>query len=149
MRISVIGSGSALDTSTEADAEAVGRLVGERDHTLVCGGMAGVMEAACRGAKRVGGETIGILPVDDPAAANRYVTMPIATGMGHARNVLVPLNGDAVIAITGDGGTLSEIGFAHVYDRPVAGLRTHDLPQIEAVETPEEAVDYVETATES
>jgi len=149
MRISVIGSGSALDAETEADAEAVGRLLAERGHTVVCGGMAGVMEAVCRGAREAGGETIGILPVDDVSAANDHVTTPIATGMGHARNVLVPLNGEAVIAITGSGGTLSEIGFATVYDRPVAGLLTHDLPWIEAVETPEGAVDYVEQAVVS
>jgi uncharacterized protein (TIGR00725 family) len=147
MRISVIGSGSALDTETAADAEAVGRMLADRGHTVVCGGMGGVMEAVCRGATAVGGETIGILPVDDVSAANPYVTTPIATGMGHARNVLVPLNGKAVIAIDGSGGTLSEIGFAHVYDRPVAGLGTHDLPWIQSVATAEEAVTYVEQAT--
>jgi len=149
MRISVIGSGSELDASTAADAEAVGRLLAERGHTVVCGGMGGVMEAVCRGASEAGGETVGILPVDDRSAANEWVSTPIATGMGHARNVLVPLNGEAVIAITGGGGTLSEIGFAHVYDRPVAGLRTHDLPWVEAVETAEAAVDHVESAAES
>ncbi len=149
MRISVIGSGSALDAETEADAETVGRLLAERDHTVVCGGMAGVMEAVCRGAAEAGGETIGILPVDDRSAANEWVSTPIATGMGHARNVLVPLNGDAVIAITGSGGTLSELGFASVYDRPVAGLRTHELPWVEPVETPAGAVDYVERMAES
>jgi len=149
MRISVIGSGSKLDEQTESDAEAVGRLLAERGHTVVCGGLGGMMEAVCRGAAGAGGETIGILPVDDPAAANPYVTTPIATGMGHARNVLVPLNGDAVIAITGSGGTLSEIGFAHVYDRPVVGLRTHTLPWVEAVDTPRAAVDYAEGAIES
>jgi len=148
MRISVIGSGSALDAETEADAEAVGRLLAERGHTVVCGGMAGVMEAVCRGATAAGGETIGILPVDDPTAANEFVTTPIVTGLGHARNVLVPLNGDAVIAIAGSGGTLSELGFAAVYDRPVAGLGTHDLPWVEPVESPVEAVDYVEGAVE-
>jgi len=149
MRISVIGSGSELDASTAEDAEAVGRLLAERGHTVVCGGMGGVMKAVCRGASEAGGETIGILPVDDPSAANEWVSTPIATGMGHARNVLVPLNGEAVIAISGSGGTLSEIVFANVYDRPVAGLRTHDLPWIEAVATPSEAVDYVESSTES
>lgn len=146
MRISVIGSGSGLDAATAADAEAVGRLLAERGHTVVCGGMAGVMEAACRGAAAAGGETIGILPVDDIGAANPHVTTPIATGLGHARNVLVPLNGAAVIAIAGSGGTLSELGFASVYDRPVAGLGTHELPWVEAVATPQQAVDYVESA---
>jgi len=147
MRISVIGSGSELGAATAADAESVGRLLAERGHTVVCGGMSGVMEAVCRGARAADGETIGILPVDDTAAANEYVTTPIATGMGHARNVLVPLNGEAVIAISGSGGTLSELGFAHVYDRPVVGLQTHELPWIERVETPTEAVDAIEQAT--
>ncbi len=144
MRISVIGSGSPLDSATESDAETVGRLLAERGHTVVCGGMGGIMEAVCRGAVEAGGETIGILPVDTVAAANDYVTTPIATGMGHARNVLVPLNGDGVIAIAGNGGTLSEIGFARVYDRPIAGLNTHTMPWIASVKTPDEAVTYVE-----
>lgn len=148
MRISVIGSGSTLDPETAAAAEAVGRLLASRDHTVVCGGMGGVMEAVCRGATAAGGKTIGILPVDDVSAANAHVTTPIATGMGHARNVLVPLNGEAVIAIDGSGGTLSEIGFAHVYDRPVAGIETHELPWIEQVETPKQAVEYVERAVQ-
>lgn len=148
MRISVIGSGSALDVPTERDAEAVGRQIAEGDHTLVCGGLGGVMAAACRGARSADGETIGILPTDDVADANPHVTTPIATGMSHARNVLVPLNGEAVIAIAGSSGTLSELGFARVYDRPVAGLDTHDLPWIESVSTPDEAVAYVVRATD-
>ncbi|XVH31230.1 TIGR00725 family protein [Haloferacaceae archaeon DSL9] len=146
MRVSVIGSGRDLDEATAVDAEAVGRLLAERGHAVVCGGLGGVMEAVCRGAREAGGETIGLLPGGDPSAANRYVTTPIATGLGHARNAMVPLNGDAVIAITGAAGTLSEIGFSFVYDRPVAGLCTHDLPGIEVVETPEQAVEYVERA---
>ena len=149
MRVSVIGSGSSLAAGTRADAEGVGRLLADRGHTVVCGGMGGVMEAVCRGAREAGGETIGILPVDDRSAANPYVTTSIATGMGHARNVLVPMNGEAVIAIAGSGGTLSELGFAHVYDRPVAGLGSHELPWVEAVETPDAAVDYVEAAVDS
>ena len=148
MRVSVIGSGSALAAETDADAETVGRLLANRGHTVVCGGMGGVMDAVCRGATAAGGETIGILPVDDPAAANPHVTTPIATGMGHARNVLVPMNGAAVIAIAGSGGTLSELGFSHVYDRPVAGLASHELPWVEPVETPKEAVEYVESAVD-
>ena len=148
MRVSVIGSGSALAAETAADAETVGRLLANRGHTVVCGGMGGIMDAVCRGATAAGGETIGILPVDDPAAANPHVTTPIATGMGHARNVLVPMNGAAVIAIAGSGGTLSELGFSHVYDRPVAGLASHELPWVEPVETPKEAVEYVESAVD-
>jgi len=147
MRVSVIGSGSSLTAETEANAEEVGRLLADRGHTVVCGGMGGVMKAVCRGAHKAGGETIGILPVEDPEAANPYVTTPIATGLGHARNVLVPLNGAAVIAIAGSGGTLSELGFARVYNRPVAALDSHELPWAKAVETPTAAVEYVESAT--
>ncbi len=146
MRISVIGSGSSIDAETAATAETVGRLLAERGHTVVCGGMGGVMEAVCRGAHQTGGETIGILPADDPSAANPHVTTPIATGLGHARNALVPMNGSAVIAIAGSGGTLSELGISQVYDRPVAALDSHELPWVEPVETPSDAVGYVESA---
>ncbi|WP_101297299.1 TIGR00725 family protein [Halegenticoccus soli] len=145
MRVSVIGGGGVRGEVTET-AAAVGRLLGEHGHTVVCGGLGGVMEAACRGAKEAGGETVGILPGEDPAAANRYVDTAIATGLGHARNALVVMNGDAVVAIDGAAGTLSEIGFAGVFDRPVAGIGTHDAAGVEAVETPEEAVEYVESA---
>lgn len=147
MRVSVIGGG----TTTEEEyalAEEVGRLLGEHGHTVVCGGLGGVMEAACKGASEAGGETIGILPGEDRTAANPYVGTAIATGLGHARNVLVAMNGDAVIAVAGGPGTLSEIGFAGVFGRPVAGLRTHDAPGVEVVETPEEAVEFVERAVD-
>lgn len=143
MRVSVIGGGTVTEESLEV-AHSTGRLLARGGHTVVCGGLGGVMEAACRGAKDGEGETIGILPTDRRADANDYVDTAIATGLGHARNALVAMNGDAVIAIGGSGGTLSEIGFSFVYDRPIAGLDTHDVPGIEACETPEEAVTYVE-----
>ena len=145
MRVSVIG-GSSIDGETAAVAEALGERLAERGHVVVCGGLGGVMEAVCRGAREAGGETIGILPTDDRRDANRHVTVPIATGMGHARNALVVMNGDAVIAVDGGGGTLSELGYASVYDRPTAGLGTHDTAHVEAVETAAEAVEYVESA---
>ena len=149
MRVSVIG-GSRIDDGTEEVARAVGELLAERGHTLVCGGLGGTMEAACRGAREADGETIGILPGEDRRAANRWVTTPIATGLGNARNVLVVLNGDAVIAIDGAAGTLSELGHALDYRRPIAGLDTHpiELDGYEAVETPEEAVRFVERAVD-
>ncbi|ADB62589.1 conserved hypothetical protein [Haloterrigena turkmenica DSM 5511] len=151
MRVSVIGGGAITDEQA-ARAEAVGRELGARGHTVVCGGRGGTMEAVCRGAKAEGATTIGILPSDRTAQANDYVDVPIATGLGHARNALVPMNGDAVIALTGGVGTLSEIGFAGIYDRPVVGLETHDVSEIdvdlETVETPEAAVDAVEAALE-
>lgn len=143
MRISVIG-GSTVSPEVEKTAADVGRLVAQRGHTLVCGGLGGVMLAACRGAKDAGGTTIGILPGEDRSRANDYVDVAVATGLGHARNALVAMNGDAVVAIDGSGGTLSEIGFSFVFDRPIAGLGTHDVAGIDACETPEAAVDSVE-----
>ncbi|WP_226482248.1 TIGR00725 family protein [Natrinema amylolyticum] len=151
MRVSVIGGGTITDEQA-ARAKAVGRELAARGHVVVCGGRGGTMEAVCRGAKSEGGTTIGILPGERREAANDSVDIPIATGLGHARNALVPLNGDAVIALAGSVGTLSEIGFAGIYDRPVVGLETHDVSglgiDLETVDTPAEAVDAVEAALE-
>ena len=145
MRVSVIG-GSSVPPETAAVAEELGERLVNRDHTVVCGGLGGVMEAVCRGAREAGGETIGILPTDRRSDANPHVTVPVATGLGHARNALVVMNGDAAVAVDGSHGTLSEIGMALAQGRPVAGLDTHDVAGVEAVETPVEAVDYVEDA---
>lgn len=145
MRISVIG-GSEVDEDVASVAEAIGREIATREHTLICGGLGGVMTAACRGAREAEGETIGILPGTDPGEANPHVETAIVTGLGDARNALVPLNGDAVIAIDGAAGTLSEIGHARIHGRPVAGIGTFDIPGVEAVDTPEAALDYVEAA---
>jgi len=150
MRVSVIG-GSAPSAAATDRAEAVGRELADRGHELVCGGLTGVMEAACRGARERGGHTIGIVPGADRTAANPFVETAIATGMGNARNVLVVLNGDAVIALEGATGTLSELGHALDLGRPVAGLDTHrvdGVEGIEPVETPAAAVDHVERAVE-
>ena len=148
MRVSVIG-GSSVGPETAAVAEELGQRLANRDHTVVCGGLGGVMEAVCRGARDASGETIGILPTDRREDANPYVTTPIATGMGHARNALVVMNGDAVIAVDGAGGTLSEIGMALAQGRPVAGLNTHAVDGVEPVGSPTAAVEYVETAFDS
>jgi uncharacterized protein (TIGR00725 family) len=147
MRVSVIG-GSSVDAGTRATARELGRELGERDHTVVCGGLGGVMEAVCDGARENDSHTVGILPGERHAAANPYIETAIATGMGHARNALVVMNGDAVVAVDGSSGTLSELGYAAVYDRPTAGLGTFDAPHVHAVETPAEAVGYVERETE-
>ena len=93
MRVSVIG-GSVPPESAREQALKVGQLLAKRGHEVVCGGGGGVMEAACRGAREHGGQTIGILPGADRSTANEYVTTPIATGMGNARNALVVLNGE-------------------------------------------------------
>ena len=147
MRVSVIG-GSSIGPETAAVAERLGKRLAERGHVVVCGGLGGVMEAVCRGARIADGETVGILPTDRRADANRHVTTPIATGMGHARNALVVLNGDAAVAVDGAGGTLSEIGLALAQGRPVAGLDTHDVDGVAAVDSPAAAVEYVERAVE-
>ncbi|WP_195155766.1 TIGR00725 family protein, partial [Halorubrum sp. AJ67] len=111
MRVSVIG-GSSIGPETAAVAEELGKRLAERGHTVVCGGLGGVMEAVCRGAREADGETVGILPTERRGDANKHVTTPIATGLGHARNGLVVMNGDAAVAVDGAGGTLSEIGLA-------------------------------------
>ena len=145
MRVSVVG-GSTVTDETYEQARRVGQTLAERGHEVVCGGLGGVMKAACRGADERGGHTVGILPGEDPAAANRYVETAIATGLGNARNAVVVLNGDAVVAVDGHTGTLSEIALARDYGRPVAGLDTHE-PEglgVVAVGTATAAVDHVE-----
>ena len=125
--ISVIGRGDdASDRAKELAAE-VGRLLAKRGATVVCGGLGGVMEAACKGAKSAGGTTIGILPGSDPDAANKWVDIPIPTGLGYARNTVVVKAGAAVIAVSGAYGTLSEIGHSLAEDKAVVGLETWDL----------------------
>lgn len=143
MRVSIIG-GAAVDEETYTVANEVGRLLGDRGHTVVCGGLTGVMEGVCRGAVEAGGQTIGIVPGEDRSTANQYADTVISTGLGQARNVLVVLNGDAVIAIDGGSGTLSEIGHALKAGRTVVGLDTHEVSGVIAVETPVAAVDHIE-----
>lgn len=148
MRVAVIGGGRVTEESEAYVAgRAVGRLLAERGHTVVCGGRGGVMEAVCRGSTEQAGDSIALLPGTDRRGANEYAGTVIATGLGNARNVLVVLNGDAVIAVGGQTGTLSELGHALDLGRPVAGIETHDcsaFPGFEAVETPIEAVESVE-----
>ncbi|MCU4752602.1 TIGR00725 family protein [Halobacteria archaeon AArc-curdl1] len=151
MRVSVIGGGSITDEQTTR-AEALGRELARRGHTVVCGGRGGTMEAVCRGAKAEGGQTIGILPSSRRTEANPYVDVPIATGLGHARNALVPLNGDAVIALPGGAGTLTEIGFGAIFDRPLVSLGSHDIEdlgfEVVTVESPTAAVEAVDRLLE-
>ena len=110
---------------------------------MVCGGLGGVMEAACRGAKGGGGTTIGILPGTDRAAANPFVDFAIPTGLGEARNALVVRAADALIAVGGAYGTLSEIAFALKAGKPVAGLGTWDVDGLTVADSPEAAVESV------
>jgi len=124
--IAVIGGGQCSKEETRL-AEEVGRELARQGAILVCGGLGGVMEAACRGAQAEGGMTIGILPGESRQAANPYVQIPIVTGIGHARNVAVVKSAQAVIAIGGSYGTLSEISHALQSGIPVIGLNTWSL----------------------
>jgi uncharacterized protein (TIGR00725 family) len=121
--IAVIGGGSCNQAEAQL-AEEVGRELAKRGATLVCGGLGGVMEAACKGASAEGGTTIGVLPGDNRNAANPYVSIPIVTNLGYARNVAVVKSGQAVIAVGGNYGTLSEISHALQSGIPVIGLGT-------------------------
>ena len=124
--ISVIG-GSQISPETENAAEEVGREIARQGAVLICGGLGGVMESACRGASLEGGLTVGILPGEDRREVNAYVQIPIVTGAGYARNVAVVKSGQAVIAIDGSYGTLSEIGHALQSGIPVIGLQTWEM----------------------
>ncbi|MGC9333021.1 MAG: TIGR00725 family protein [Anaerolineae bacterium] len=124
--VAVIGSATA-DAEITALAEEVGREIARHGAILVCGGRGGVMEAACRGARSADGTTVGILPGTDRREANAYVDIPVVTGMGEARNAIVVRSADAVIAVSGGYGTLSELGLALKMGRPVVGLRTWEL----------------------
>ncbi|CAN5204946.1 TIGR00725 family protein [soil metagenome] len=145
--VAVVGSGEA-DPELEAIAERVGARVAGRGALLVCGGLGGVMAAACKGAKGAGGTTVGVLPGSDGSAANAFVDVVVATGLGEARNTVVVRSADVVVAVGGGYGTLSEIGFALKVGRPVVGLGTWELARQgrrdEGVVTaagPDEAVD--------
>ncbi len=124
--ISVIGGSQCSPEETKL-AEAVGRELAKQGAILICGGLGGVMEAACRGAYLEGGTTIGILPGENRQLANPYVTIPIVTSIGYARNVIVAKSAHAVIAIGGSYGTLSEISYALQSGIPVIGLNTWAL----------------------
>jgi uncharacterized protein (TIGR00725 family) len=149
MIISVIGGDDATASACQ-QAEEVGRELGQRGVTLCCGGHGGIMEAACRGARSAGGHTIGILPGHDASESppNAWVEFPVFTGIGYARNSAVVLSGDAVIAIDGAYGTLSEIAFALIHGVPLVGLDTwdfayhgHDHDKIIRAANPQEAVE--------
>jgi len=149
-QVAVIGASGAEEGSEPWRlAEEVGRRLAEAGVALVCGGGGGVMEAASRAAAEAGGTVIGIVPGESPADANGYCTHVVATGIGHARNLAVVSSGEAVIAIGGEWGTLSEIGFARVIGHEVVALRSWELdgrermrggPGVIAAETAEEAV---------
>jgi uncharacterized protein (TIGR00725 family) len=124
--IGVIGSGQD-DPELNRLAEEVGGLIASEGFVLVNGGLGGVMEGSARGAKGAGGTTVGILPGLDPSSANPYIDIPVSTGLGEGRNLLIVRAASALIAIGGGYGTLSEIALALKVGRPVVGLRTWDV----------------------
>ena len=157
IQISICGS-SVSDDELNAHAAEVGRLLAEAGATLVCGGRDGIMSAAAEAAARAGGEVIGILMSDDPGDANEHCTHVVATGVGQARNLAVAASGDAVIAIGGEWGTLSEIAFARRLGREVIALDSWRLvgrgamaeaPGIEPATTPADAVELALAAARS
>ncbi len=131
-QIAVVGGSEASDEVQRA-AETVGAALALRGAVLVCGGLGGVMAAACRGAKSAGGTTVGLLPGSDPAAANRWIDIVVPTGLGEARNALVVAAADVVIALDGEYGTLSEIALALRGGTPVIGVGTWTLQRPDGV----------------
>ena len=150
--IAVVGGTEASPENLRL-AEEVGRELARRGVVLVCGGYEGVMEAACKGAKLEGGTTVGILSGDDTSNINPYVDIPICTGMGYARNVIIVKSAGAVIAVDGAYGTLSEIAHALGEDIPVIGLNTWTLvregQEDDGIVRAKNAVDAVEMALEA
>lgn len=142
LRIGVIGSGDC-DEEVAALARRVGALIAARGAILVCGGLGGVMQAAAKGARESGGTTLGILPGEDARAASPGIVIPVPTGLGEARNALVVRASEAVIAIAGGWGTLSEAAFCLKIGIPLIRLRS-DLPPLPVPEagSAEEAVEW-------
>jgi uncharacterized protein (TIGR00725 family) len=143
-----VAGGGVPDADADELAADVGRELARRGAVLVCGGLGGAMEAACRGAKEAGGTTVGILPGSDRSAANAFVDVAVATGMGEARNALIVRSADALVAVGGEFGTLSEIALALKTGKPVVGLGTWELAKagrpVEAIvpaASPAEAVE--------
>lgn len=149
VHVAVVGSAEA-GAEDAAAAESVGTALAARGAVLVCGGLGGVMEAACRGARAVGGTTVGILPGPDRRGANPFLDVAIPTGMGELRNGLVVRAADAVIAVGGGWGTLSEIALALKLGRPVIGLGTWEPARggraVEAIAVASDPLDAVTRA---
>ncbi len=147
--IAVVGP-SAASPAEHQLGEEVGRLIAEAGAVLVCGGLGGLMEAAASGCAKAGGRSVGILPGNTREEANPYLTVAVATGMGEARNAIVVRSADAVIAVAGEFGTLSEIALALKMGKPVVGLGTWELAKggrpVEAIVRAHSPADAVSTA---
>lgn len=145
MYIAVIGASKASDEEEKLATE-VGKLIGKAGHTLVCGGLGGVMNAAAKGVKESGGISVGILPGFNRSQSSPYLTVSVPTGLSHGRNFLVVLSADALIAIGGEYGTLSEISFALKLKKPLALLKSWSKAQLKVTDEP---VVEVKTAKEA
>lgn len=121
--ISVIGA-SEISKEIEEQTFQIGRLLALNNYAVACGGLSGVMEAICKGVKQEGGLTIGIIPYTDKSNANKYVDIVIPCPFSQARNIVVVLTGDLCLAISGKAGTLSEISFAWIYNKPIVALES-------------------------
>ena len=140
--IAVIGGHDSSKEICEMAYE-IGKGIAKAGHILVCGGLGGVMEEACKGAKAGGGVTVGILPGMDNSQANRYVDIPIATAMAQGRNAIIVRSADVVVAVGGKYGTLSEIALAKDLNKPVYGLRSWEIEGMMNIETAEEFLNKI------
>jgi len=136
MIVAVLGCGRSCEQHILDIAEELGSLIAKNGHTLVCGGLGGIMETSAKGAKKAGGLTIGILPGLETREANPYITVPVATGMGIARNAIIASTADVCIAIGGRHGTLSEIALSLNLGTPVVSLCSWDITKAKAGEHP-------------
>lgn len=144
MKIVGIIGGSKVSKDIYEIAFKMGELIGERNYVLITGGLGGVMEAASKGAKEKGGLVIGILPGNASSTANKWVDVPIVTGMSHARNVIIAQSADILIAIDGAVGTQSEIAFGHIYRKKIIGIECYLPLPFEKVDSPLEAIEKVD-----
>lgn len=144
--VAVVGPDEAAEQGDLDAAAAVGAQLARRGAVVVCGGLGGVMAAACRGAHEAGGTTLGILPGGDRTAANPWVTVAVATGLGELRNGLVVRAADAVIAVAGGYGTLSEVALALKAGKPVVGLGTWQIRGVLVAPDPAAAVELALTS---
>lgn len=142
IQIGVIGGRYCTDKIARI-AEELGRLIAKEGWIVICGGRGGVMEAACKGAIQSGGVTIGVLPESTDSKANEYVTYTIKTGMGEGRNVIIVHSSDALVAVDGKYGTLSEIALALARRKKVFAIGSWNIPGINAVNSPQEAIDKI------
>lgn len=141
--IGVIG-GSKASLKEAQIAERVGELIGRRGWVLLTGGLTGVMEAASMGAHKAGGTVVGVVPQPDPSSANQYVDISIATNMGHARNAIIAHSAQALVAVAGKYGTLSEIALARAIGKPVIGIGTWDIKEVIGVPDADAAMEELD-----